>query len=327
MNTNPPPSPVEPGLSLALIGPGEEPLGEEIERIAEQVWRDIAGMQPPPLSPRRFPSINALLDHVTRQGEYPDLVLLAESWPGEYPAGEVDALYEQLPLARLVVVLGPWLESVGRTGAIWPPALRVRQRELAFRLHHEFRVLRQGRSEAPEPRPTPPLPLTATRDETFSFDVAEFAVGDMADMASSPPLPEFEARVVTSDESLGRWLDDCVKACGGVPHSPFPPLSESGVEQELDSRSHPRLTIGLLDGDCSSASEFEARWKEVCQPGLIGLIIVTSHWETSPSRFPAVPFPVHVVSKFAPLHHLRHLIATAVGAGNVSDGPPSEPET
>jgi hypothetical protein len=92
---------------------------------------------------------------------HPDLVVVCQHWPDEFPFSEVDRLFRAFPLARSVVAYGAWCASDGRTRSIWPLAVRVPVSEVEDRLRRELEVVRGTRS---------PLPLTASRDEIFLFD-------------------------------------------------------------------------------------------------------------------------------------------------------------
>lgn len=92
----------------------------------------------------------------------PDLVIVCQSWPDEFPATEVTTALGRWPLALWVCCYGAWCASDGRTRLIWPISVRVPVDEAENRLNHVWRVLTEQRDE--------PLPLTASRDEAFEFD-------------------------------------------------------------------------------------------------------------------------------------------------------------
>lgn len=108
-------------------------------------------------SARLVPDIPAALEC----GSTPNLAIVLQHWPDEYPFSEVRGLLAAFPLARLMVVQGPWCLSEGRTRQHWPPATRVSCEEALPRLERELEVLAGTR---------PPLPWTAGRDEIFAFD-------------------------------------------------------------------------------------------------------------------------------------------------------------
>ncbi len=92
----------------------------------------------------------------------PDLIIVCQSWPDEFPATEVTMALGRWPVALWVCCYGAWCASDGRTRSIWPISVRVPVDEAENRLHHVWRVLTEQRDE--------PLPLTASRDEAFEFD-------------------------------------------------------------------------------------------------------------------------------------------------------------
>ena len=116
------------------------------------------------LAPAEIRSSASIIEAAERfsSGDWqPDLVVVCQHWPDEFPPSEVDRLFRAFPLARFVVCYGPWCASDGRTRSIWPLAVRVPADEAESRLKRELEVLRGER---------PPLPLTASRDEIFVFD-------------------------------------------------------------------------------------------------------------------------------------------------------------
>ncbi len=55
----------------------------------------------------------------------PVVIIIAESWPGQYSHSKLDRLRRAAPLARIVGLLGPWLEGETRTGKPWPTMQRA----------------------------------------------------------------------------------------------------------------------------------------------------------------------------------------------------------
>jgi len=94
--------------------------------------------------------------------ELPDLVIVCQTWPDEFPASEVSAALGRWPLAQWVCCYGVWCDSDGRTRSNWPVSVRVPAREAARRLDQVWQIVCKRRSD--------PLPLTASRDEAFAFD-------------------------------------------------------------------------------------------------------------------------------------------------------------
>ena len=98
---------------------------------------------------------------IDRDRWFPDLAVVCQHWPGEYTAADTEKLLTLLPLARWICIRGIWCESDGRNGTAWPAAICVPARSAAPRIRLERSVL-DGTASA--------LPLTASRDENFTFD-------------------------------------------------------------------------------------------------------------------------------------------------------------
>lgn len=94
----------------------------------------------------------------------PDLVIVCQSWPDEFPAHDVADSLGHWPLAMWVVCYGAWCQSDGRTRTNWPIGLRVPVQSAADRLNHLWSILLGECRD--------PLPITASRDEAFEFDLS-----------------------------------------------------------------------------------------------------------------------------------------------------------
>lgn len=108
----------------------------------------------------RWPDIASAL--AIDSGAIPDLVVVLQSHPDEYPTAEIARLLTRAPIARLVVVAGAWCEADGRRRDLWPAASRVPAVWAVQRLQAEWSLLTTGQGM--------PVPLTATRDERFQAD-------------------------------------------------------------------------------------------------------------------------------------------------------------
>lgn len=62
---------------------------------------------------------------LTRESLTPDVIVLVQSYPGEFTDRQIDDLRRDSPLARLVAVLGTWCEGEMRSGTPWSGAVRV----------------------------------------------------------------------------------------------------------------------------------------------------------------------------------------------------------
>ena len=55
----------------------------------------------------------------------PDVMVVAQSRPGQFAAQDLEQLHGLAPLARLVALLGSWCEGETRTGHPWPGVMRL----------------------------------------------------------------------------------------------------------------------------------------------------------------------------------------------------------
>ena len=92
----------------------------------------------------------------------PALVIVCQSWPDELSANDVAESLGRWPLAQWVCCYGRWCDSDGRTRTIWPISVRVPISDAIQRLNRVWNVIHRSNAT--------PLPLTASRDETFAFD-------------------------------------------------------------------------------------------------------------------------------------------------------------
>lgn len=100
------------------------------------------------------------------QRNSPELVVLAQRWPGEFTDDEVDRLHRAAPLARFSALLGSWCEGEARSGRPWPAVTRAYWHEWPARFGQELARISAGQC------PSWGLPVTA-RDEERMLAAAE----------------------------------------------------------------------------------------------------------------------------------------------------------
>jgi len=98
------------------------------------------------------------------QGLAPELVVLAQAFPGQFSQAEVDRLRRLAPLARILGLLGSWCEGEPRTGRVWPGVARIYWHQWLPRADEELARMHQGI------RTTWGLPDTATDEERLLLD-------------------------------------------------------------------------------------------------------------------------------------------------------------
>lgn len=104
-------------------------------------------------------TIDSALRAIQSESIFVEFVLVLQSVPDEYPAAQIEQLIGTIPLARWMVLVGEWCDSLGRTEQHWPVGWCVPLRDAQPRLVIEQQRLHDG---------VPPLPPTASRDEAFS---------------------------------------------------------------------------------------------------------------------------------------------------------------
>lgn len=108
----------------------------------------------------RWPSVSAALSWL-QDGQLPDVMVFAQSHPGQMSDREIELLHAASPLSRLVALLGSWCEGETRSGRPWPGLHRVYWHQWIARMSRElldeddasFRLL--------------PMPRTTTANEQY----------------------------------------------------------------------------------------------------------------------------------------------------------------
>jgi len=147
-------------------------------------------------------SIDAYADFadVIRDGlpaDPPRLVILSAGYTQAWSLDEFAELWNELPLARWVIVQSGWSDSAIRHWPWLPPGCCVPRERLEIRLRQELDVL-QNRRE--------PLPTTASLEETFLRD---------AELPDNIDLSGMSVGLYTPDRDLRRFWTDLVTAYGG----------------------------------------------------------------------------------------------------------------
>src|SRR5262249_25468772 len=113
----------------------------------------------------------------TSEGFAPAVVVVAQRWPGQFAASQMNALRRAAPLARFVSLLGAWLEGETRTGQ----PLAASRRVYWHRWDDFSRWLDEGLVNSWSAWS---LPSTATDDERLllaaGFEPADSSIGAIA---------------------------------------------------------------------------------------------------------------------------------------------------
>jgi len=79
------------------------------------------------------------------KGGLPDLILLLQAYPGQFPAHQLDRIRTLAPSAPVVVVLGPWSEGEGRSGKPLPGTGRIYWYQWPARWGQQLRRWQEGK--------------------------------------------------------------------------------------------------------------------------------------------------------------------------------------
>ncbi len=127
----------------------------------------------------------------------PDVLVVAQAYPGQFATDAVERLRGQAPLARTVGLLGSWCEGETRTGKPWPAVVRVYWHQWASHADQQLRQMAAGKCSSWG------LPVTATEEERL-LQTAE------------QPLPRYRGLVgiYTRTFEMEDWLSAACRATG-----------------------------------------------------------------------------------------------------------------
>ncbi len=93
-------------------------------------------------------------------GEFlPDVIVVAQAFPGQFSHQAIDRLRRLAPLARVVGLMGTWCEGEMRSGTPWPAVVRTYWHQWSARSQRELRDLAEGQGSSWV------LPATAAEEE------------------------------------------------------------------------------------------------------------------------------------------------------------------
>jgi len=127
----------------------------------------------------------------------PDVLVVAQSFPGQFSAAAVERLRRLAPLARVVGLLGSWCEGEQRTGRPWPATIRCYWHQWPARGARQLQAIRERQLAAWS------LPHTASEEERFLCEAKP-------DAASRAGL----VVVWSCNRAVAEWLCDACAARG-----------------------------------------------------------------------------------------------------------------
>jgi hypothetical protein len=151
-----------------------------------------------------------------------EVIVVAQSRPGQIEPGTFEALRRASPLARIVALLGSWCDGLPRGGQAWPGVIRMAWHRWHLRAPREFSRLAARAASSWH------APATATEAEQFLF---------AAQLSSPGSEPNRRGLVVISAADHAAYdalADTCVAAgfsCTWL--APHRPVHHSGVSAVL----------------------------------------------------------------------------------------------
>ncbi len=138
------------------------------------------------------------------RGDLADLIVIAQSFPGEVAVHAVDRLRRLAPVARLIGLLGSWCEGEMRSGEPWPAAIRAYWHQWPDRCAAQLERVRNDQPAAWS------LPATATEEERLlleSADVLPTGTGLIAVRSRSVDMAEWLCDACRRQGYATVWLD------------------------------------------------------------------------------------------------------------------------
>ncbi|MFP6765288.1 MAG: hypothetical protein VB858_16790 [Planctomycetaceae bacterium] len=142
-----------------LIGHGS---AAEFAALLEAVRSSAVPLADEPTAEKNAVQTTADLEdalQMIRDGWFPDIVVVYQGVPDEFPPASIEQLIGVLPLSRFVVIFGPWCESLGRSSQHWPLAWCVPIRHAKIRIEEVFTA---------QARDLPLISPLTSRDEAFA---------------------------------------------------------------------------------------------------------------------------------------------------------------
>jgi DNA-binding NarL/FixJ family response regulator len=145
-----------PRLSIMLVGDAGRTEFRDA-RICLDRWGVVHG----------FSEIAAAAAALAEAEVVPDVIVVAQAFPGQFSHQAIEQLRRLAPLARVGGLMGSWCEGEMRTGSPWPGVVRTYWHQWTARCNRELRRLARGQCCSWA------LPPTATEEERLLTNTAE----------------------------------------------------------------------------------------------------------------------------------------------------------
>ena len=179
----------------------------------------------------------------------PVLVVLAQSYPGQFSPVAIERLRRQIPLARLIHLVGAWCDGEIRSGQPLAGVTRVHWHDWRPRFEFEFECWRSGGC------PTWGIAQSSSDEEQFAWQMKAVA-GNRSKVVG----------IVTACGETARVLADMVDTTGFTPHL------ATGLESEFRGS----LSLVVWDDTVAPRSKPVPLRQVVCSVAPAPVIALTS---------------------------------------------------
>ncbi len=169
----------------------------------------------------------------------PDLIVVAQSFPGQFSHGAVDRLRRLAPLARVIGLMGSWCEGEMRTGAPWPAVVRNYWHQWIARCNRELHDLIAGAGGSWA------LPPTATEEERLLASAGSH-VGQRSGKHEGAPDCRGLAVIRSRSYQMAPWLSDACRSRGFA----------TVCEREAAAVRIDGAAVAIFDADAIGPTEF-----------------------------------------------------------------------
>ncbi|MGA2621767.1 MAG: hypothetical protein ABSF26_29550 [Thermoguttaceae bacterium] len=173
-------------LQVVLVGSTDRAEFRDARQTLDALGRVLA-----------FPSVQSAAAAIEAGGAAPDVLVIAQAYPGQFPRSTIEQLRHLAPLARVIALLGTWCEGETRTGRPWPAVIRLYWHQGPARCRQELLRLVEGRGSSWG------LPLTATDEERL-----------LAAAERRPPPRRGLIAIFTPRADMEAFLAAACRSCG-----------------------------------------------------------------------------------------------------------------
>jgi hypothetical protein len=213
-----------PALSVLFLG---DPHRTEFQqaRASLNSWRAVT----------EFADADAAIAALSEGHVVPDVIVVAEAFPGQFSHRTVDGLRRLAPLARILGLMGSWCEGEMRSGSPWPATARTYWHQWPMRCSRQFRHLATGEACSWT------LPPTATDEERLLIDATQDELDGMAPRSGA-------VAIHSRSREMADWLSAACRSRGYA----------AIWQRDLSSARVEGATAGIFDAGDFSDDEHAA---------------------------------------------------------------------